>query len=424
MIFRIEVNKQREPHTLGEKTRAEDDASRPLFPWPIAALVGGIAAAVAGWLVLAGICLCSWFSVLTTPLSQVLGFATQAWLLGNGVPLVQDGVIGIVPLGLSGLSVLLVHWSVRVACQQARLARPDLNRMNLAARVAGLSVVGYLAIVLLLTWTNGRGSDMAYGLIGGVIIAGLGAIWGCSSAFKLLDFTLLPLPLVRLVRGTASGCALLALASVAVVISALIINSERVAVLEAGLQLDTIGALTWGFAVVAYLPNLLIWGLSWALGAGFSVGSGSMVTIFGTQLGLLPNVPLFGLLPAVGVAPWTLLCWMLTGIAAGILAGVITGLPKPLPQLWKGMLVGCGAGAIMTGIVWVLAWASRGDLGTLRLVELGPFLSDLAIITGALFVLCAVVGSLLVRLPAGGSQKDAVTDELVAVDELSVDSTR
>ncbi|MDR1432077.1 MAG: DUF6350 family protein [Propionibacteriaceae bacterium] len=402
------------PGTDAPPTPADSDPL-PLFPWPFAALASGIAAAVGAWLVLAGVSLVAWSQALTMPLPQVFGFATSSWLLSNGLPLAGDGyLIAIAPLGVSGLSVVLCRWCGQYAARQAQLARPGMNRMDAAWRVAGLTVLGYLVVVALLTITSGRLEDIAAGLVGGALIAGVGSCWGCAVVFQL--FAHAPAWLLRLGRGAKVGLAVLALTAVAALSVAVIGNADRIEALEAGLKLDQLDAVTWGFAVLAYLPNALLWVLSWMLGAGFTLGNGSLVTLSGVQLGMLPDLPIFGALPATGVAPPAMLYWMGAGVIAGLAAGALAGLPRPLPRLWLGAAVSVGSGLLVAGTVWVLAWASRGDLGTLRMSGMGPRLADLALVAPALIALSAAMAGLAFGLRASEAEVAVPQADLPASD--------
>jgi hypothetical protein len=396
------------PSTASWKLLRGPDDALPLFPWPLAAVLGGIIAAAAGWLVMAGVCLLVWSTELTLPLPEILGFATNAWLLGNGVPLRGDALtLSVVPLGISAGFVLLCRGTTRFASRQAMLARPGMNRLNLAWRVAILSVLGYLSLIALLLLTTGRIEDWRPGLVGGLSISLLGTVWGCVGAFQLANPVSTPAWLDRLARGAKAGCATLLLVAVAAVATAVLLNWDRIGELEEALKLDTIGMIVWGFVVLAYLPNVLAWALSWTLGAGFTLGTGSLITISGTQLGMLPDIPILGALPATGVNSPMLLCWMAGGVLAGFAIGVFATLPRPVPQLWLRTLVSFGAGIVASAVVLGVAWASRGDLGVLRMTGLGPVLLDLAMVTPALLILSALLATLVAAL-IGSLRRDRV----------------
>ena len=130
------------------------------------------------------------------------------------------------------------------------------------------------------------------------------------------------------------------------------------------------------------------------LGAGFTVGTGSMVTLWTTQLGMLPALPVFGALPPAGVASEWLLSWLALGVAIGGVAGVVAvlrGRTNVLGALASAALAGLAVGLVYLG--W--AAASRGALGNLRLVGLGPRLVESLLIAMPLLLLSATLAGLV-----------------------------
>ncbi|WP_223243304.1 DUF6350 family protein, partial [Streptomyces sp. CBMA123] len=75
---------------------------------------------------------------------------------------------------------------------------------------------------------------------------------------------------------------------------------------------------------VALLPNAVLWGAAYALGPGFEVGAGSLVSPGGTRLGPVPDFPLFALLPQEGPGGWRLAALLLP-LLAGLVPAVLIG---------------------------------------------------------------------------------------------------
>ena len=50
-------------------------------------------------------------------------------------------------------------------------------------------------------------------------------------------------------------------------------------------------------AMLIWLPNLMLWAISWLFGAGFSIGELANFTLWMGQSNGLPAVPAFGILP-------------------------------------------------------------------------------------------------------------------------------
>lgn len=133
------------------------------------------------------------------------------------------------------------------------------------------------------------------------------------------------------------------------------------------------------------LPNLVLWTLSYAVGAGFSVGAGTQVAPHAVDVSSLPAVPLLGALPA-GVSVPSMLAPALV-VLAGIVAGWwlmregenhlddwfalrIDWRPASLilSSLVLALLTGLTAGLILLGPLWL----SRLSLGVGRMTEIGP----------------------------------------------------
>lgn len=178
----------------------------------------------------------------------------------------------------------------------------------------------------------------------------------------------------RLVAGIATGAtvALAALIAVAAALVAvtLVLRGGQVIALSQAANLDPLGATLMLIGELAYLPTLVIWALSWLAGPGFAVGVGSAVSPAGSQLGVVPGIPLFGLLPDGG-SPW-LLVLVLLPVAAGALAGRVARARSGARSVAGRAALACGI-AVATGVAaTLLACAASGSLGPGRLSELGP----------------------------------------------------
>jgi len=118
------------------------------------------------------------------------------------------------------------------------------------------------------------------------------------------------------------------------------------------------------------VPNLVVWAASYALGAGFTVGAGSVVAPSGAAgYGLLPTFPLLAALPGQG-SPW--IGWAALAVPALAALGVA----------WYagngGWSVGGTARAVLgaalaegVAVAVLAAWAG-GALGGHRLAAFGP----------------------------------------------------
>ncbi len=155
------------------------------------------------------------------------------------------------------------------------------------------------------------------------------------------------------------------------------------------------GGLTGGLLLlvvgVAYLPNAIIWAISYLCGVGFSIGDGTWVSPFEVVGGALPAFPLLAAVP--GTAPlWAPAVLAFPLIAGGLASFVLSAraLNRQVPgrpfvvhdlreRLWVSGIVGVviGAGSFL----------AAGGLGGDRLAHVGP--SALFTGTGAFVLIFA-----------------------------------
>jgi hypothetical protein len=370
----------------------------PLLPWPLAALGGGLLAGLAGSLLVAGVVMVAWLSALAIALPTALRFAAQVWLLAHGGELeVGSETVTLVPLGLTIVFGTICASVGGFAYRQGRQARPaaesEARRLLLLGSI-GMVSAGYIVFTVILAWTVSGAAAIWRPALGALVVSAVGSAIGAGTAAGLRPGHVRPDWLGRGLRGAAAGTLGLVAAAAIVLATGTVMGEPRIAALEAALRFDTGGVVVWSLAVLAYLPNLLGWAVAWLLGAGFTVGTGSLVSLSTTELGMLPAIPVFGALPPVGAAdPW-MLAWLALGVAAAVLAGVAAvraGHTGPLGALAAGAAAG-----LLTGIAY-LAWvaSSRGGLGSLRLAALGPRLLEALILGVPILLFCSVLAGML-----------------------------
>ncbi|TDN87536.1 DUF6350 family protein [Microbacterium sp. BK668] len=123
------------------------------------------------------------------------------------------------------------------------------------------------------------------------------------------------------VSARASAVAVTGLVGVGALLVAVALTARAgdIVALYQAANLDLLGATAVTLAQFAYLPTLVVWGMSFAAGPGFSLGAGSAVSPSGTQVGVVPGVPILGAIPE-STSPWLLLIVLLP-IGVGALAG-------------------------------------------------------------------------------------------------------
>ncbi|WP_223691735.1 cell division protein PerM [Leifsonia poae] len=173
--------------------------------------------------------------------------------------------------------------------------------------------------------------------------------------------------------GTAAAA--LVIAGAAIILAVLIIgNFGSIIGLYEQLQTGALGGAALTIGQLAVLPNLVIWLASWLVGPGFAIGTGSSVSPIGTDLGPIPGLPLFGVIPPGGFAFG--LVGVLVPLIAGFLAAVLlrSRIVEARAAHGLGWLVftALGIGVVAGSELGLLAWWSSGALGPGRLHTVGP----------------------------------------------------
>lgn len=377
------------------------DGEQPLLPWPLAAIGGGLLAALAGCLAVAGITFVGWLSVIAIPVADMLTFAGRGWLLVNGGHLeIGSGAISLMPLTVTLAVAALAGWVGAFSYRQVRLALdgdPALTRrIGLIALTAVQVSLGYTAFTAGVAWGVGGLGDGS-GVAGAAALSLLSALIGAVLADGYLLALRWPRWLRAGVRGAGAGGLGLVLLAAVVLLVATIQGVGQIQELEDGVGFDAGGLVVWAVLLIGYLPNLLGWSLAWVMGGGFSVGSQTLVSLWTTQLGMLPAIPAFGALPADGPAsPW-LMSWLAAGIVVGALAGLVAARDVGGDPVMAIAAAGC-AGLLIAAIFLLWMALSGGGLGVFRMAELGPRLLDAAMTGAPLLLLSALLAGAVVAL--------------------------
>lgn len=146
-----------------------------------------------------------------------------------------------------------------------------------------------------------------------------------------------------------------------VVVGLIVRGGEVVALYEAA-HVDAVGAVVFTLGQLAYLPTLAVWGMAFAAGPGFAIGVGTHVSPAGTSLGVLPGIPV------LGIVPETFSSWMLLTILAVVAVGFLAG--------WAARLrlgpVGAASRLVVLATITVLGGASAAVLAAVASGSAGP----------------------------------------------------
>ncbi len=370
---------------------APSPAPAPALGWLLVAVVGGLAAAAAGWILAAGMAVVGWLAASPGSLGEALTVGTRLWLLGNGVG-VRLGTlpVTIVPWGATAVAAFMLSRSSSMAARQLRddeAAGP--GAVSVVTTAAYLAPVVVVAVFLGEPW-------LAPGRWAAVVAALLAAAYAGGSTVMGTRWTSALPAWLRAVPRAVLGAQLTLLAGgAAVLTTGLLLQLDRVTKLHDALGAGLAGGLALLVAQLAVVPNALVWAASYALGSGFTLGNGSLVAPSATDLGVLPGVPLLGAVPAAGAGGAGQLWWLGIGVLAGGVAAWIVVRARPAARFDETSLVGGLAGAL-SGVAFVaVAWASGGDLGATRLADLGPRLFPLLVMGATTLGLAGMITGLL-----------------------------
>lgn len=377
----------------------------------------GLAASLLGGAVAAGLGLGS-LAVLVTLLwisspypdsgpGGALHVAAALWLLAHGAELVRTDTlsgtpapVGVTPLLLLLVPVWLVHRAARDAVDGGEEEAPGASGPTAWAGV----VLGYLGVGAAAALYASGGElrpDWVWTAVCPPLLvmgaAGLGVWTAYGRPREALDGVLVLLPAGprRLLLG-AEGRVRLGVAARAAGAGAAVLAGGGALLVGASLGWHGAAArasflhLTEGwsgrFAVLllcaVLVPNAAVWGASYALGPGFALGAGHLVTpLSSAPVSLLPPFPLLAAVPEAGAGGWANWAAAVVPVTAGVTAGWLVGRAEPAAgggagtEGWsRGRTAGvaglaalfCAAGAAVLGAL------AGGRLGVATLSRFGP----------------------------------------------------
>ncbi|MDJ0340554.1 DUF6350 family protein [Streptomyces sp. H10-C2] len=395
-----------------------------------AAFSGGVVAAALGLGALAVTVLFLW---ITSPfpdsgLDGALRIAADLWLLAHGADLVRSdtlsGVpapIGVTPLLLVALPAYLLYRAAGHAVARvegdggeggeggdagdvegaAASVRP-VSRVAAAAAgwlVAGYLLVGVAVVLYASSYGQVRGDPLSAVLhlpVVAVLAVAAGAWSACGRPmielprFVRRRFDERPLPrwlsppeggVTAALRAGAAAAAVLVGGGALLGAASLVWHARLAGHAFTQLSAPLSGRCAVLLVALALVPNVAVWGASYALGPGFVIGAGSVVAPAGSSgyrvpvpVPVLPNFPLLAALPAPGAG--TSLGWAVLGLP--VLAGVTvawlvggaaaSGSWRPARAAVVAGLAALGCGAALA----LLAGWSAGPIGSATLAAFGP----------------------------------------------------
>jgi hypothetical protein len=361
----------------GESPLARPSGSgRPLV------VTGAIAAAAAAGTGLAALILLVLVGWIAAPhagigLTGVLRTAAALWLVGHhvGFTLHGAGRIGMLPLGLVLLPGALLwragRWVVR------------------SGGVARLRHVGYAAVALAIPYALVSGAlalasasplvtpSVPQAVIAGFLLAftagGLGGARALAPWRQLAG--LLSVRFRSVILGSTGALAILAVAGCVLAGASLVAHLSEFRSVNGALAPGLVGAILLLLAQLAYIPNAIIWAVSFTLGPGFAFGAGTVVAPTGSAIGSLPAFPMLAALPAgvhSALPAWLSVAVLALPYLAGAFGGFLMARAAPTVAVEAAPLWGFASGALAGCVTGALAAFAGGPLGDGRLSVVGP----------------------------------------------------
>ncbi|MGN6299847.1 MAG: cell division protein PerM [Angustibacter sp.] len=372
--------------STGASGRGGDDGPTS----PLLAALTGLWSAALSWLVVVLPALLAWATSAQSTASwgQSVRVASDVWLVLHRVAVqVPDGQVALAPFGGLALPVGLAWLAGRrighsLDPRHVTAAGGPLRAVAplVASLAAGYAVV--LVLVALLAHGDGVRPVVWQAVVAGVVlpaggglVAALRAV-GAPVASTVADALRLP----ELVRRAGRPAALLVAALVAVgallVVATLALRFGRVGSLYEALGAGVVGGAVVTLGQLLLVPNLVLWGVAFVSGQGFALGAGTSVTPGGSELGLLPLVPVLGAVPPPGALPVVFQALVAVPVVLGAVAGWWV-VARRGGTIWDA-LAAAGMAAVVLMVLLALSGGAAGP-GTLAAVGPSPWKAGLVL---------------------------------------------
>jgi len=411
----------------------EAEGPRPIG---VASLIAALWATIIGLIVVVVPVLIGW-AVAPGPASdpaEALRSSVHVWTAAHQVPvMVGEVTISLLPIGLLALPATLLFI---VGSWAARATAP--RTLGDALLLAGATSIAYgFMAVLVNAWasTDTASSVPWQTLVGAMVVAGgfvTLAVLRTSGFLSALVATI-PRDWRALIAGSMTGLAVVMGGSALLAGIVLARQLDEAAGSYTVLKAGVMGTILLTIIAVAYVPNVVIWTASFAVGPGFAVGSGTQVTASVADTGSLPVFPLVAALPSDGAPPAAAAIIMLLPMLAAVAVGIVVArrmcadVPAARINPEHVAAWSAGAGAVGGLVLGILAQASAGSVGDGRLSDVGPSGWRVALMAAVtLAVVAAATGWLASRRRQGRVivlPKGAASDEVRREPAAPIDMT-
>ena len=361
-----------EDSTAAERTTVTTVSARPTIRVALPqgwarAVLSGIEAALLGWALVVVPTLIAYAAVasnqwlVSTTWEDAFHFASDLWGAALGAQVVSGEVsYRAVPL----LFVLLLIGLTKLLLLQGR---------RFPAAAQWMAVPGFAVTALLLAGGIGTHVRVLGAFPLAIAIPLIAAAWEVALAPHSLELRLeMPQWLSSGVRiGWHASWVLAAYGGLFLLISVIVSWSRIRGIHELLLPTSTVDSIMIVLAQLLFIPNAIVWALSWLSGPGFYLGSDALHSPTSAPVGPIPAIPLFGATPASAPGNWVILALILFGVALGVYLRLRKGSESLLDDLYQG-----GVAAVVVAAVYlVTSLGSAVVLGNGRLAFLGPRMS-------------------------------------------------
>lgn len=269
--------------------------------------------------------------------------ALDALVLGHGGSLLLQagsvtGSIAVMPFGLTILLLVVVALAARRAMRRLRLISADGALRARALRDGGICL-GALVVV----YTAGLGvlaaiarSTLVHAVVPSAVVSGalvsvVGGLAGTLLALRrrggdgvpeVRILALLPAPYGAVARAVLLALAGLVAAAALVCTAMIAVRFGSVASLHESLHAGFWGSVVLLLLQLALFPLVVVWVLVVVLGGSVTLGAGSAISLAGAQTTVMPALPLLGIVPDPGTAPWWTRLLLVLPVAAVVLGAI------------------------------------------------------------------------------------------------------
>ena len=330
-------------------------------------MLSGIEAALLGWALVVVPTLIAYAAVssnqwmVSTTWEDAFHFASDLWGASLGARVVSGDVsYRAVPL----LFVLLLIGLTKLLLLQGRRFSPASQWM---------AIPGFTVTALLLAGGIGTNVSVWGALPLAIMIPLIAAAWEVALAQTSLElrFELPRWVSVGVRTGWRASWALAVYGGLFLLLSVIVSWAQIRGIHELLLPTSMVDSIMIVLAQLLFIPNAIVWALSWLSGPGFYLGSDALHSPASAPTMPIPAIPLFGATPVSAPGTWVILALVLFGVGVGVYLRLRKGSESLLDDLYQGGI----AAVVIAAVYLVTSLGSAVVLGNGRLAFLGPRMS-------------------------------------------------